>query len=153
MYVEYFKKFNKKKKNFCNMFRKLNLSTEHDLESLMLLRGKSFQNVTFFHKNPQKFIEEQHSFYQKVRYLLFLCHLILLGWFNFLVHECLNLTRFCFSVSYALCIQQKKNNDKKGRNKLKILPTYLSCFFGACHPQCCTKTYSHNVESVQVKNM
>ena len=40
------------------MFRKLNLSTEHDLESLMLLRGKSFQNVTFFHKNPQKFIEE-----------------------------------------------------------------------------------------------
>ena len=58
MYVEYFKKFNKKKKIFCNMFRKLNLSTEHDLESLMLLRGKSFQNVTFFHKNPQKFIEE-----------------------------------------------------------------------------------------------
>ena len=39
------------------MFRKLNTSTEHDLEFLMLLKGSSFQNVTFFDKNPQKFIE------------------------------------------------------------------------------------------------
>ena len=40
------------------MFRKLNTSTEHDLEFLMLLKGNSFQNVTFFRKNPQKVIEE-----------------------------------------------------------------------------------------------
>ena len=40
------------------MFRKLNASTEHDLEFLMLLKGNSLQNVTFFCKNPQKVIEE-----------------------------------------------------------------------------------------------
>ena len=58
IYVEYFKKFHDKKIDFCNMFRKLNTSTEHDLEFLMLLKGNSFQNVTFFRKNPQKVIEE-----------------------------------------------------------------------------------------------
>ena len=42
------------------MFRKLNTSTEHDLEFLRLLKGKSFQNATFSRKNPQKVIEEQH---------------------------------------------------------------------------------------------
>ena len=36
------------------MFRKLNVSTEHDLEFLMVLTGNSLQNVTFFRKNPQK---------------------------------------------------------------------------------------------------
>ena len=42
------------------MFRKLNTSTEHDLEFLMLLKGNSFQNVTFFsRKNPQKVIEDK----------------------------------------------------------------------------------------------
>ena len=40
------------------MFRKLNISTEDDLEFLMLLKANSFQNVTFFRKNPQKVIEE-----------------------------------------------------------------------------------------------
>ena len=44
--------------DFCNMFGKLNASTEHDLEFLMLLAGNSLQNVTFFRKNPQKVIEE-----------------------------------------------------------------------------------------------
>ena len=58
IYVEYFKKFHDKKIDFCNMFRKLNTSTEHDLEFLMLLNGNSFPNVTFFLKNPQKVIEE-----------------------------------------------------------------------------------------------
>ena len=43
-----------KKIDFCNMFRKLNTSTEHDLEFLMVLKGNSFQNVIFFRKNPQK---------------------------------------------------------------------------------------------------
>ena len=40
------------------MFRKLNISTEDDLELLMLLKGNSFQNVTFFRNNSQKVIEE-----------------------------------------------------------------------------------------------
>ena len=40
------------------MFVKLNASTEHDLEFLMLVNGKSFPNVTFFLKNPQKVTEE-----------------------------------------------------------------------------------------------
>ena len=30
------------------MFRKMKTSTEHDLEFIMLLKGNSFQNVTFF---------------------------------------------------------------------------------------------------------
>ena len=34
------------------MFRKLNTSTQHDLEFLMLFKGNSFQN--FFCKNTQK---------------------------------------------------------------------------------------------------
>ena len=41
------------------MFRKLNTSTESDLEFLMLLRGYSFQNLTFFRKNSQNVIEEK----------------------------------------------------------------------------------------------
>ena len=40
------------------MFRKLNTPTEHDLELLMLFKGNSFQNVTFFRKSPQKVKEE-----------------------------------------------------------------------------------------------
>ena len=40
------------------MFRKLNTSTEHDLEFVMLLKGNSGQNVIFFRKNPQKVIED-----------------------------------------------------------------------------------------------
>ena len=56
----------------------------------------------------------------------FLCHLIWPRWFNFLVHGCLNLTWFCFSISYALCVQLKKkqktkNNDEKGKKKYPIL--------------------------------
>ena len=47
---------------------------------------KLFQNVTFFLKNPQKVIKN-NIFYQKVRDLHFLCHLIWLRWFNFLVHD------------------------------------------------------------------
>ena len=55
IYVEYFKKLHDKKLSFAT---KLNTSTEHDLEFLMLLTGNSLQNVTFFRKNPQKVIEE-----------------------------------------------------------------------------------------------
>ena len=108
------------------MFRKLNASTEHDLEFLMLFNGNSFPNVTFFLKNPQKVIYRRVTFfYQKVRNLHFLCHLIWPRWFNFLVHECLNLTRFFFSVSYALCIQWK---IKAMTKKWKKNPTYLATY-------------------------
>ena len=69
------------------MFRKLNTSTEHDLESLMLLRGNSFQNVTFFSQESTKSYRRITLFYQKVRDLHFLCHLIWPRWFNFLVHD------------------------------------------------------------------
>ena len=62
---------------------------------------KFFPKFNFFCKNSQKVIEEEYLFTN----LHFLCHLIWPRWFNFLVHECLNLTRFCFIVSYALCIQ------------------------------------------------
>ena len=59
------------------MFRKLNASTKHDLELLMLFNGNSFPNVTFFLKNPQKVISRRTTFfYQKVRDLHFLGHLI-----------------------------------------------------------------------------
>ena len=44
------------------MFGKLNASTEHDLEFLMLLAGNSLQNVTFFRKNPQKVLPVVHIF-------------------------------------------------------------------------------------------
>ena len=53
------------------MFRKLNASTEHDLEFLMLFNGNSFPNVTFFLKNPQKVIEEQHFFTKKSEICIF----------------------------------------------------------------------------------
>ena len=62
-----------KKIDFCNMFRKLNTSTEHDLEFLMVLKGNSFQNVIFFRKNPQKKLT---FFCQKFRDLHFLSHSI-----------------------------------------------------------------------------
>ena len=42
------------KKDFCNIFRKLNTSNEHDLELLVLLNGDSFQNVTFFSQESTK---------------------------------------------------------------------------------------------------
>ena len=41
-------------KDFCNIFRKLNASTEHDLEFLMLLKGNPFQNGTFFSQECTK---------------------------------------------------------------------------------------------------
>ena len=57
IYAEYFKKFHDQI-DFCDMFRKLNILTEDDLEFFMLLKGNYFQNVTFFRSNPQKVIEE-----------------------------------------------------------------------------------------------
>ena len=47
---------------------------------------------------------------------------------------------------------EKKTMTKKWK-KIKILPTYLSCIFGACNHQCCTQTYFLTVESVLVINM
>ena len=59
------------------MFRKPNATTEHDLEFLMLFNENSFPSVTFFVKNPQKVIYRRITFfYQKVRNVHFLRHLI-----------------------------------------------------------------------------
>ena len=49
-----FQEILKQKIDFCNMFRKLNTSTEDELEFLMLLKGNSFQNVTFFARIHKK---------------------------------------------------------------------------------------------------
>ena len=68
MYVEYFKKFHDKNIDFCNMFRKLNTSTEHELEFFMLLKGNSFQNVTFFRKNPREVIQEEYFLSKSQRF-------------------------------------------------------------------------------------
>ena len=100
---------------------------------------KLFPKCEFFSQESTKSYRRITYFYQKFRDLHFLCHLIWPRWFNFLVNECLNLTRFCFSVSYAPCIQQKKIMTKNW--KKKILPTYLPIlFFGTCNPQCRTQT-------------
>ena len=62
--------------DFCNIFRKLNTSNEHDLEFLVLLKEDSFQNVTFFSQESTKSYRTITFFNQKVRDLHFLCHLI-----------------------------------------------------------------------------
>ena len=86
---------------------------------------KLFPKCNFFSQESTKSNRRITLFYQKVRYLHFLCHLIWLRWFNVLVHECLNLTRFCFNVSYDLLCSRKKNNGKKVKKKKKFyLPTY-----------------------------
>ena len=46
------------KNRFLHVQKTLSASTVHDLEFLMLLKGNSLQNVTFFCKNSQKVIEE-----------------------------------------------------------------------------------------------
>ena len=59
---------------------------------------------------------------KRQRFAQFLCQLMWSSWFIIWVNdfsEFKNLTRFCLSVPYALCIE--KNNDKK--SKEKILPT------------------------------
>ena len=115
---------------------------------------ENLSKMQLFLARIHKKLLKNNIFYQKVRDLRFPYHLIWPRWFNFLVHdfECLNLSRFCFSVSYALCIQQKKKTmTKKWKKTLKnstYLPTYLSDFFGACNPQYRTQTYFHTVESV-----
>ena len=105
--------------DFCNMFKKLNKSTEHDLEFLTLLKGNSFQNVTFFLKNPQKVIKD-NIFNQKVRNLHFLCHLIWPRWFNFLVHDLSAYIWLDFpSVFHMLFVysRKKKTMTKKWKEK------------------------------------
>ena len=109
------------------MFKKLNKSTEHDLEFLTLLKGNSFQNVTFFLKNPQKVIEN-NIFYQKVRNLHFLCHLIWPRWFNFLVHDfSAYIWRDFALVFYMLFVYSRKKKQwqkSEKKNKKFYLSTY-----------------------------
>ena len=67
--------------------------------------------------------------------------------FNFLVNDLSvfkNLTRFCFSVPYALCIE--KNNDKKNN---KILPSYTS-FIKQLTPNTETHTHKHTHTHIRV---
>ena len=84
------------------------MKTEHINWAWFLIphaaQGKIFPTCNFFLEESTKSYIKITFFYQKVRDFPFLCHLIWPRWFNFLVHECLNLIRFCFSVPYALCI-------------------------------------------------
>ena len=47
------------------MFRRLNASSEHDLEFIMLFSGNVFPNVTFFLKNLQKVIYRRMTHFLK----------------------------------------------------------------------------------------
>ena len=46
------------KNRFLKYVQKMDTSTESDLEFLVLLKRNSYQNITFFRKNPQKVIEK-----------------------------------------------------------------------------------------------
>ena len=76
--------------------------------------------LNFFSQEPTKKCRRLIFVYWKVRDL-HLCHLM---WVY------LNLSRFCFSVTYVFCL--KKTIIKK-LNKI-ILPTYLPYLFWACNP-------------------
>ena len=108
IFVQYFKKFHDKK-YIWNRYLQQNQKTEHINWAWFGIphpaQMKLFPKCNFFSQESTNSYRKITLFYQKVRVLNFLCHLIWLRWFNFLVHECLNLTRFYFSVSYALCIQ------------------------------------------------
>ena len=55
---------------------------------------------------------------------------------------------------FVYCRKKKQwQKSEKKNKKQKILPTYLSYFFGACNPQCRTQTYFHTVESLLVTNV
>ena len=88
---------------------------------------------TFFRENLQKIISDpSENFYVSVgtitscvcllksqRFAQFLCHSMWPSWFNILVNDMSvfkNVTRFCFSVPYVLCIE-KKYNDRKSKKK------------------------------------
>ena len=95
--------------------------------------------LLFFCKNPEKVIKEYHFLPKSQRFAFSMSfNLTVMVWLLSLWLECLNVTRFCFSVLYALCIQQKKNlqwqKSEEKKKKLKILPIYLSYFLGACIP-------------------
>ena len=53
------------------MSRKLNTTTEDDLEFLMLLKGNSFENVTLFSNNPQNVTEKYYFFTKKSEIFIF----------------------------------------------------------------------------------
>ena len=82
---------------------------------------KLFTKCNFFSQEFTKSYRKITFFYQNVRDLHFLCHFIWPRWSNFLVHECLNLTRFCFSV---FVYSRKKTMTKKWKKKKSYLRTY-----------------------------
>ena len=94
----------------------------------MLLKGNSFQNVIISTRIHKKLKKNNIFWLKSKRFLHLLCYLMWPRWFSSWL-ECLNLTRFFLSVSYANWKEKKKNNDKKLKKKKKLLPTYVSCFF------------------------
>ena len=112
------------------MSRKLNTSTEYHLEFLILLKGNSFQNVTFFLQESTKSYRRITLFYQKVIDLHFLHHLIWPRWFYFLVHDLsVSIWLDFASVLHMLFVQSRKKNwqkspKKKNKNKKSYPPTY-----------------------------
>ena len=111
------------------------MKTEHINWAWFLIphaaQGKIFPTCNFFLEESTKSYIKITFFYQKVRDFPFLCHLIWPRWFNFLVHECLNLIRFCFNVPYALCIYTVEKNQWQK----KILPNFLpTLFFWSMQP-------------------
>ena len=68
----------------------------------------------------------EEYFFTKKSDLHFLCHLIWPRWFNFLVHECLNLTRFSsvFHMLFAYSRKKKALIKMWKKNQKFYLPTY-----------------------------
>ena len=101
--------------------------------------GKSFRKLwCFFRYNNVLYLSLKSQ-----RFAQFLCHLMWSIWFNFLVNNLSvvkNLTRFYFSVPYALC--REKNNDKT-LIKNSYLPTLILMSNWPKHPNKHTRPQAH----------
>ena len=96
-------------------------------------QSKLFSTCNFFSQEPTKSYKRIIFFYQKVRNLPFLCLLIWLRWFNFIVQN-LSVSiwlNFASVFDKLFVNSNKKQWQKSGK---KILPTYLSYFSGVCTP-------------------
>ena len=63
---------------------------------------------------------------KRQRFTQFLWQLMWSSWFIILVNDLSvfkNLTRFCLSVPYALCIEKDNDKKSKKKKKKKILPS------------------------------
>ena len=87
---------------------------------------KLFPKCNFFSQESTKSYRRITFFYQKVRDLHFLCHLIWPRWFNFIVHDLSVYIWLDFvSVFHMIFVySRKKTNDKKVKKiKKPYLPT------------------------------